>query len=77
MPHLELDLGSIYYQDIGSGAPILFINAGLGTHDEWVHQASSLSSRFHAITFDWLGTGASSIPNIRYTLNILVDQSEH
>jgi len=41
MPNLTLRDGiDIYYEEFGSGPPIVFTSAGLMTHKQWDHQVS-------------------------------------
>lgn len=84
MPYCEL-LGqaNIYYEDFGSGLPIVFTNAGNLTHKMWTDQVAFLAPQFRTITYDICGTGFSSKPRGDYTADIaasdlcaLIDQLE-
>jgi pimeloyl-ACP methyl ester carboxylesterase len=74
MPYIDGPGGTdIYFEEFGSGPAVLFVNAGLATHGEWEHQVAALATDHRTVTFDWLGTGASSKPNVDYTTQLLVD----
>lgn len=73
MPFTEVATNvHVYYEQFGSGAPLLFVNAGLGTHNEWDNQVAGLAAHFRTVTFDWRGTGRSDAPSGPYTLDGLV-----
>ncbi|MFD0662114.1 alpha/beta fold hydrolase [Thermocatellispora tengchongensis] len=74
MPYLTWGTdANVYYEEFGAGAPILFVSAGLATHDEWEHQVAPLARDHRTVTFDWPGVGASDKPNLRYGGDLLVD----
>jgi pimeloyl-ACP methyl ester carboxylesterase len=74
MPTITLREGiEIYYEEFGSGPPIVFTSCGLMTHKQWEHQVSLLAKDFRTITYDWCGTGRSSKPNVPYTTDLAVE----
>jgi pimeloyl-ACP methyl ester carboxylesterase len=68
MPFCEIagDL-ALYYEDFGSGPPIVFTNAGNLTHKMWMGQVAALASTCRAVTYDIRGTGLSAKPRGDYT----------
>jgi pimeloyl-ACP methyl ester carboxylesterase len=54
-PDLEL-----YYEEVGSGAPIIFIPGWIGTTEFWQQQMVHFSKRYRAISYDPRSQGRSS-----------------
>jgi pimeloyl-ACP methyl ester carboxylesterase len=65
----------MYYEEHGSGFPLLMIN-GLGSdHLEWLHQVPAFEARFRVIVFDNRGTGKSGVPPGPYTTAQMADDA--
>jgi len=65
----------LYYEEHGSGFPLLLIN-GLGSdHLEWLHQLPSFSGSFRVVVFDNRGTGRSAVPPGPYTTARMADDA--
>ncbi|GAB4232258.1 MAG: 3-oxoadipate enol-lactonase [Deltaproteobacteria bacterium] len=65
----------IYYEEHGSGPPLLLIN-GLGSdHLEWLHQLPAFAARFRVVVFDNRGTGKSDVPPGPYTTAQMADDA--
>lgn len=62
MPFQQLSTGSIYYQDVGAGRPILLLHGNPGTHHYWVRQVNHLAGRYRVLTLDMRGYGQSDKP---------------
>lgn len=61
----------MYYEEAGSGEPLLLI-AGLGADlQTWRFQVADLSKSFRVITFDNRGAGRSSAPDRPYTISAM------
>jgi pimeloyl-ACP methyl ester carboxylesterase len=71
MPYILIEDGvRLYYEEMGSGTPILFIHPpGMG-HIVFRHQ-QSLSSHFRVIMYDMRGNGKSSPSNRPITIPLL------
>ena len=65
----------IYYEEHGSGEPLLLI-MGLGANGEgWYRQVPAFSCEFRLIAFDNRGAGRSEKPNEPYTMRQLADDA--
>ena len=73
MPFAELGARRVYYEEHGSGDPVLLIN-GLGAdHTAWALQTDALSARFRVVVFDNPGVGQSTGPPGPYTTELFAD----
>ena len=69
MPKANLSDLEIFYQEQGSGEPILLTPASWWPSDAWnIGVVPLLSQRYKTIVFDCRGTGRSSIPKDGYTV---------
>jgi pimeloyl-ACP methyl ester carboxylesterase len=68
MPYSDVADGvSLYYEDFGDGAPVVFTNAGNTTHKMWMGQVASLVPNFRTVSYDIRGTGFSAKPRNGYS----------
>lgn len=68
MPMYAMPDGTnIYYEDFGTGTPVVFVSSGNATHAMWDAQVAELALEFRTVTFDWRGTGRSDRPRTGYT----------
>lgn len=68
MPIFTRNGFSTYYEDTGSGEPVVFI-CGLGADLQvWRFQAPALSKTYRVVTFDNRGAGRSDAPDTPYTI---------
>lgn len=71
MPYCEVAVGiSLYYEDFGEGAAIVFTPSGQLTHKMWESQVAALAGPFRTVAYDWRGTGASDRPRDGYTAEL-------
>ncbi|WP_228796199.1 alpha/beta fold hydrolase [Nocardia nova] len=62
MPYLTVDDVQLYYEDQGTGQPLLFLH-GWGTSGRvWGAQQAALVTEFRVVTVDWRGCGRSDRP---------------
>ena len=75
MPHVQLRDIVAYYEEAGSGSPLLLI-AGLGGHSGlWSLQLRALSLGRRAIAFDNRGSGRTSAPDKPYSIAGMADDA--
>lgn len=73
MPHAELGERRIFYEEHGSGDPVLLVN-GLGAdHTAWALQTESLRDSFRVVVFDNPGVGQTEGPPGPYTTALFAD----
>jgi pimeloyl-ACP methyl ester carboxylesterase/8-oxo-dGTP pyrophosphatase MutT (NUDIX family) len=58
--------GKLYYEDTGTGEPIIFIHSFTLDRRMWWPQVDALSKTYRTITYDVRGFGQSSIPTEPY-----------
>ena len=68
MPYLQREQISIYWESLGQGEPIAFLNGVLMTVDSWKLQTLEISQRFRCIMHDFRGQLRSSKPDQPWTL---------
>jgi pimeloyl-ACP methyl ester carboxylesterase len=63
MPHLTTDDGvRLFYEETGTGKPILFIHEFSGDYRAWEPQVRAFSRRYRCITFNARGYPPSEVP---------------
>lgn len=63
MAHLTTDDGvQLYYEERGSGTPIIFIHEFAGDHRSWPHQMRHFSRRYRCVTYGARGYPPSQVP---------------
>jgi pimeloyl-ACP methyl ester carboxylesterase len=73
VPHAELDGRRVYYEEHGSGDPVLLVN-GLGAdHTAWALQTEYLAEHFRVVVFDNPGVGQTEGPPGPYTTALFGD----
>lgn len=75
MPKTRVNGIELYYEEHGSGEPLLLIE-GLGYATwMWYRQVPELSRRYRVITFDNRGVGDSDKPDIPYSIEMMADDA--
>jgi len=64
---VAVDGGSLYYETLGKGAPVILIHGGFGDRRMWDQQLEPLSQAFRVIRYDHRGFGKSSPPTQAYS----------
>lgn len=62
MPHVQVNGAQIYYEEHGTGTPLLLGHGFAGTTAMWEPQVEPLSQRTRLITYDLRGHGQSDAP---------------
>lgn len=63
MPHAMTDDGvRLYYEETGSGTPVIFVHEYAGDHRSWEPQMRHFGQRYRAITFATRGFPPSDVP---------------
>jgi 3-oxoadipate enol-lactonase len=68
MPYAVNGGTKLYWEEHGSGPPILLIMGLSFTHEMWFRVLPSLASRYRAIVFDNRGMGRSDVPRGPYSI---------
>ena len=64
MPHVETDDGvKLYYEETGSGFPVIFVHEFAGDCRSWEPQVRCLSRRYRCIAFNARGFPPSDVPS--------------
>jgi pimeloyl-ACP methyl ester carboxylesterase len=76
MPYATTDDGvKLYFEETGSGAPVIFVHEFAGDHRSWEPQMRHFGQRYRAITFGARGYPPSDVPEdpARYSQNRATD----
>jgi pimeloyl-ACP methyl ester carboxylesterase len=74
MPTVETNGIETYYEDYGSGTPIVVLHGATANHQTWAEQLKPLTDEYRILTYDLRGhgnTGGSDYD--RYTLDMYVE----
>ncbi len=64
MPHIKTDDGvNLYYEDTGTGIPIVFVHEFAGDYRSWEPQVRHFSRRYRCITYSARGYLPSDVPD--------------
>jgi pimeloyl-ACP methyl ester carboxylesterase len=71
MPYLRVEQGDLYYQRVGEGPPIVFVNDWALSQTYWQGVIQGLSRDFTCVTYDARGFGQSRsfLPDASYTID--------
>src|SRR5262249_16452538 len=62
MPTLKTTLGTIHFQDLGSGDPLVLLHAVLHSSHDYAPVIPSFSKTHRVLALDWPGHGESEMP---------------
>ena len=70
---------SLYYEETGSGPPIVFCHDFAGDYRSWEPQVRYFSHRFRVITFNARGYPPSDVPTdpLSYSMDLAVEDVAH
>lgn len=63
MKSIKINNGELFYNEAGTGHPILFLHAGITDSRMWQIQVDYFSKHYRTIICDLRGYGASQLPN--------------
>jgi len=75
MPRLEVNGVNLYYEEAGSGTPLVFLHEFAGDYRSWEPQMRCFARRYRCITLSYRGYPPSDIPGdpAAYSQDIIVD----
>ncbi len=75
MPKTLINGINLYYEDNGSGFPVVLTHGYAGTTKSWDGQVAAFSQKYHFITYDMRGHGHTDTPDdlSQYILDIMVE----
>jgi aminoacrylate hydrolase len=77
MPTISIGDANLYYEEAGSGPPLLLVPGLSGLGSFWSHQVADFSRDFRVIVHDHRGTGRSTHSRIRYSVEQMADDVLH
>jgi len=75
MPYVSSQGANIYWNEQGSGPPVLLIMGLSFTHDMWFRVLPALSGRYRSIFFDNRGMGKSDVPRGPYRMRLMAQDA--
>jgi len=75
MPHAKVNGVKLYYEDTGTGTPIVFVHEFADDYRGWEQQVNFFSRRYRCVTFNARGYPPSDVPKdvSKYSQDIHVD----
>ena len=73
MPKAKLGDAEIYYEEHGSGEPLLLVSGLGGVASYWKPNLASLAAKYRVIVHDHRGAGQSTHAKIRYSVDQMTD----
>lgn len=67
MPRVSIGDAELYYEDHGSGEPVLLVTGLGGNASFWAAQVPKLAARYRVIVYDHRGSGQSTMSRIAYS----------
>ena len=75
MPWTDRDEIRLFFDDLGSGRPILLLHSFLCSREMWSYQAADLARSYRVVNADLRGHGDSGPAEAPFTLDDLVDDA--
>jgi len=75
MPYVTNQGAKLYWNEQGSGAPVLLIMGLSFTHEMWFRVLPILSTRYRTIFFDNRGMGRSDVPRGPYRMKVMAQDA--
>ena len=67
MPFASINGANLYYEDIGTGTPLVFVHAGIADSRMWDTQVAEFRNQYRVIRMDLRGYGQSAPTNALYS----------
>jgi len=78
MAELPLDDGTLWYEETGSGPPLVFVHGGWMDSDAWEPQVERFADDHRVVRLDLRGHGRTgSTDSRRYSVDLFADDVEH
>jgi aminoacrylate hydrolase len=75
VPKVSIGDAEIYYEEHGSGEPLLLVSGLGGTAAYWKANLPALSAKYRVIVHDHRGAGQSTHSKIKYTVDQMTDDT--
>ena len=69
MPYAHVNGTQLWYEERGSGDPVVFLHAGLLDSRQWAHELESFAPSHRAVAYDVRGYGRSPAPTAPYRMH--------
>ena len=77
MPTLDLDDGTLWYDERGTGPPLVCLHGGWQNADAWGAQVDRFADEYRVVTFDFRGHGRTGATgSSRYSIDLFADDLE-
>jgi non-heme chloroperoxidase len=77
MPTVPVEGGSLYYEQRGSGPPLVFVHGGWQDSVSWTPQVEYFADEYRVVSYDLRGHGRTGATEAsRYSLDLFVDDLE-
>lgn len=75
MPHLHANGVNLYYEEHGTGEPLVLIMGFTASSIAWHWNIADFAKHFRVIAFDNRGVGQSDKPNVPYSMAMFADDT--
>ena len=73
VPYATVNGVKIYYELLGKGQTVVFLNGILANTQSWMNQAPFFSKKFRVLLLDFRGQGNSEKPVMKYAMETHAD----
>jgi pimeloyl-ACP methyl ester carboxylesterase len=70
---IKLTQGVMFWREIGTGIPVVFLHGAWNDGSEWVSTMELLAENIHCFAPDLFGFGESANPNIHHSIDLQVE----
>ena len=75
MPRVQANEIEIFYEETGTGAPLLLIAGFACDHTNWSRMIPTLAAHYRVIAFDNRGVGQTSLPNEPFSIRHMAEDT--